>query len=96
MAGCFRRAVLAAGIIAFVMLRAAWGGPDGDRSVKISGELKQWHKATVTIDGPLARELDSGGKLLPGSVSKIQGGSSVSTGRPPSDADKDWLAIIRR
>ena len=60
MAGCVRRAVLTAGIIAFVMLPAA-GAPkgDGDGSVKVSGELKQWHKVTVTLDGPLARELDN-------------------------------------
>jgi len=38
----------------------------------------------------------SGGKLQSGSVSKIRAGSSVSIGRAPSDADKDWLAIIRR
>ena len=27
--------------------------------VEISGELKQWHKVTLTVDGPLARETDS-------------------------------------
>jgi len=53
MAGCVRRAVLAVGIIAFVALQTALGG-----SV-ISGELKQWHKVTLTVDGPQARELDS-------------------------------------
>ncbi|MHC4167533.1 MAG: DUF5060 domain-containing protein, partial [Planctomycetota bacterium] len=29
---------------------------DGDGSAKISGELKQWHKVTLTLDGPFARE----------------------------------------
>lgn len=32
---------------------------DGDGSVKISGELKQWHKVTLTLDGPYAREADT-------------------------------------
>lgn len=32
---------------------------DGDASVVISGELKQWHKVTLTLDGPFAREADS-------------------------------------
>ncbi len=32
--------------------------PDGDGSVEISGELKQWHKVTLTLDGPFAHELD--------------------------------------
>ena len=53
MTGYVRRAVLAAGIIAFVMLQTAAG------AVEVSGELKQWHKVTVTLDGPMARELDS-------------------------------------
>lgn len=33
--------------------------PDGDGSVGISGELKQWHKVTLTLDGPYAHELDN-------------------------------------
>lgn len=32
---------------------------DGMGSVEISGELKQWHKVTVTLDGPYAHELDN-------------------------------------
>ncbi|MHC4593603.1 MAG: DUF5060 domain-containing protein [Planctomycetota bacterium] len=32
---------------------------DGDGSIKISGELKQWHKVTLTLDGPFARESDT-------------------------------------
>lgn len=32
--------------------------PDGDGSVSITGELKQWHKVTLTLDGPFAHELD--------------------------------------
>lgn len=32
---------------------------DGDGSVVISGELKQWHKVTLSIQGPYATELAS-------------------------------------
>jgi hypothetical protein len=32
---------------------------DGKGSVEISGELKQWHKVTLTLDGPYAHELDN-------------------------------------
>ena len=32
--------------------------PDGPNSVEISGELKQWHKVTLTLDGPYAHEQD--------------------------------------
>ncbi len=33
--------------------------PDGKGQVSISGELKQWHKVTLTMDGPFAHELDN-------------------------------------
>ena len=33
--------------------------PDGKGAVEISGELKQWHKVTLTLDGPYAHELDN-------------------------------------
>lgn len=32
--------------------------PDGKGTVRISGELKQWHKVTLALDGPFARERD--------------------------------------
>ncbi len=32
--------------------------PDGSGAVKISGELKLWHKVTLTLDGPFADERD--------------------------------------
>jgi hypothetical protein len=32
--------------------------PDGDGKVEVSGEMKQWHKVTLTLDGPFAHELD--------------------------------------
>lgn len=34
-------------------------GPDGDGSVAISGELKQWHKVTLSLAGPFAHERDT-------------------------------------
>ena len=33
--------------------------PDGRGTVEISGELKQWHKVTLTLDGPFAHERDN-------------------------------------
>ncbi len=33
--------------------------PDGNGAAVISGELKQWHKVTLTLDGPYAHELDN-------------------------------------
>ena len=37
----------------------------------------------------------TGGELLTGSVRTVEGGKSVSIGNPPSDANEDWLAIVR-
>jgi hypothetical protein len=33
--------------------------PNGTGAVEISGELKQWHKVTLTLDGPFANEMDT-------------------------------------
>jgi hypothetical protein len=33
--------------------------PDGKAGVAITGELKQWHKVTLTLDGPFAHERDT-------------------------------------
>jgi Domain of unknown function (DUF5060)/Putative collagen-binding domain of a collagenase len=33
--------------------------PDGKGEVSISGEVKQWHKVTLTLDGPFAHERDT-------------------------------------
>jgi hypothetical protein len=33
--------------------------PDGDGAVAVTSELKQWHKVTLTLDGPYAHELDN-------------------------------------
>lgn len=40
-------------------LLAAPRQPDGDGSTVVSGELKQWHKVTLTFDGPFAHERDT-------------------------------------
>ena len=32
--------------------------PDGDGTVELTGERKQWHKISVTMDGPFAHEQD--------------------------------------
>lgn len=37
----------------------AQAAKDGDGSIAISGELKQWHKVTLDIQGPFAREADT-------------------------------------
>jgi hypothetical protein len=36
-----------------------FAGKDGDGTVTVSGELKTWHKVTLTIDGPWAKETDN-------------------------------------
>ncbi|MCA9132513.1 MAG: DUF5060 domain-containing protein [Planctomycetales bacterium] len=33
--------------------------PDGDGSVRITGELQQWHKVTLSLAGPFAHEQDT-------------------------------------
>ena len=33
--------------------------PDGSGKATVSGELKQWHKVTLTLDGPFAHERDN-------------------------------------
>ena len=33
--------------------------PDGKGTVSLSGEMKQWHKVTLTLDGPFAHEQDN-------------------------------------
>ncbi len=33
--------------------------PDGNGAVQLTGELKQWHKVTLTLDGPFAHERDT-------------------------------------
>jgi hypothetical protein len=36
-----------------------------------------------------------GGKLVNGSVRRVKGGSVVSLGNPPADADQDWLVVVK-
>jgi len=41
------------------------GGLRAGEKVVLSGELKEWHKVTLTVDGPVAKETDSGDKMNP-------------------------------
>jgi hypothetical protein len=50
---------ISAFIFAFVQANAAPRQPDGKGAIAISGELKQWHKVTLTLDGPFAHERDN-------------------------------------
>ncbi|MCD0460440.1 DUF5060 domain-containing protein [Roseiconus lacunae] len=38
----------------------------------------------------------TGGELSQGDVTEVSGGSAVSLGKPPADADQDWLAVVRK
>jgi Putative collagen-binding domain of a collagenase len=38
----------------------------------------------------------SGGDLVAGEIKLVRGGSSKTLGHPPTDADQDWIIIIRR
>lgn len=54
----------AVAVVALVVGMTFTAGPgaaahgDGSGEVTITGELKQWHKVTLTLDGPWAREAD--------------------------------------
>lgn len=50
---------LSLALSAGVFLGTAANADDGDGSVAISGELRQWHKVTLTLAGPFAKETDS-------------------------------------
>ena len=45
--------------MAAVFLAFVAQAQDGDGTVSISGEPKQWHNVTLTLDGPFAREIDT-------------------------------------
>jgi hypothetical protein len=45
-------------VVAGVSIGGAWQ-PGGSNGVAISGELRQWHKVTLTLNGPQAGETDS-------------------------------------
>lgn len=55
--------VLALSCLADVAVARAAAGSraesDGDGAIEISGELKQWHKVTLTLDGPRAGQRDN-------------------------------------
>lgn len=52
-------AFLAAIVLAPALQARAARAPDGDGTVKIEGELTQWHKVTLTLAGPYAEERDT-------------------------------------
>ena len=43
-------------LVAAIFFLNACGGP---AAVEVAGELKQWHKVTLTVDGPMASETDA-------------------------------------
>ncbi|MBW3596766.1 MAG: DUF5060 domain-containing protein [Planctomycetes bacterium] len=45
-------------VIVACVAAPAVGHEDGNGGVRITGELKQWHKVTLSLDGPPARERD--------------------------------------
>ena len=46
-------------IFALAALQWILHAADGSGQVAVSGELKQWHKVTLTLDGPFANEKDA-------------------------------------
>ena len=52
-------ALLATGLNTFAADLVLPRQADGKGSIEISGELKQWHKVTLTLDGPFAADLDN-------------------------------------
>src|SRR5687767_13815815 len=56
-----RRAAIASGailVVASVSIGGAWQ-PGASNAAAVSGELRQWHKVTLTLTGPQASETDS-------------------------------------
>ena len=52
-------AALAVELAAFAAETTVPRQPDGDGAATVSGELKQWHKVTLTFAGPFAHERDT-------------------------------------
>lgn len=53
------QSALVALFLSFASLLLGESGPDGDGSVTITGELRQWHKITLSLAGPFARETNT-------------------------------------
>jgi hypothetical protein len=53
-------------LVAGLLFCSVWNvaAKDGSGSVTISGELKQWHNVTLTLDGPFAKETSKPGSGL--------------------------------
>ena len=46
-------------LLSVAVISAAMAEPDGKATIAITGELKQWHKVTLVLDGPFATERDN-------------------------------------
>ena len=55
--------------------------PDGNGRITVSGELKQWHKVTLTLDGPFAHERDGNGGIP---AAGAEGNSKRQDNHPPN------------
>src|SRR5689334_3195636 len=55
----FRLLICVLGMGAVVVAAQRQGGAGANPEVAISGELKQWHKVTLTLTGPQADEVSS-------------------------------------
>lgn len=49
---------LARSSLGLALAACAWACPAQSADANVSGELRQWHKVTVTLDGPFGRETD--------------------------------------
>ena len=53
-----RFTLLMTAVIGIAIVQAETPGADGSGKVSVTGELKQWHKVTLSLDGPYAHEND--------------------------------------
>ncbi len=75
---------------------AATAGPlrqDGDGSVKVSGELKTWHKVTLTLDGPHAHEEDGNAHPNPFTDYRLTARFTHESGEPTYEAPGYFAAM---
>ena len=79
------------------LLLGASGPARAGADLTVAGELKQWHKVTVDLQGPFAVTWfnpRSGGALTRGEVKRVTGGGVADLGAAPDG--EDWLAVVRR
>ncbi|WP_146458492.1 DUF5060 domain-containing protein [Rubripirellula tenax] len=68
----------------YVVYLSSGGSADLDLSDATGQFRVQWFNPRV------------GGAMQSGSVTSVDGGSSVNVGQPPSDATEDWIVLLRR